>query len=448
MLTVRVVKEAAPEYLGGGDQNLVLNENLQELVVYLDPAKYPATVAGRLDRVNRLQQLGRYLRNSAFSEFALSGTCVKGTVAVAQGFYDGNLEKNTEKTLHVEEAVRADFERVNGHLNFLRNLINRPAHDVTPEKLAQEAAAHLVDTVAAAGLPAQAITTNIVYNDELLAQELVGIHTVGRGSANKPAFLEVDFNPSQNVEEPVVLALVGKGITFDTGGYDIKPSDGMITMRSDMGGAALMTASLALAISLGLAKRVKLFLCCAENMISSTAMRPSDIIKYPNGVSASVDNTDAEGRLVLADGLIRASKANNGARPKYIMDAATLTGAAKIAVGTDYHSVLSFDDEMVAALFDQAQESRERFWRLPFEEMHRSYIKSSSATISNTGAMVQAPGASTAAAFLSYFVEDYKQGWIHIDASATYNRRGGVELSLGATGRGAQTLAQFFLTLE
>lgn len=144
-------------------------------------------------------------------------------------------------------------------------------------------------------------------------------------------------------------------------------------MRTDMGGAALLTGALGFAIARGLNQRVKLYLCCAENLVSNNAFKLGDIITYKNGVSAEVLNTDAEGRLVLADGLIEADNQN----PGFIIDCATLTGAAKVAVGNDYHSVLSMDDELVKNLFQSAQAENEPFWRLPFEDFHRSQINSS-----------------------------------------------------------------------
>ncbi len=260
---------------------------------------------------------------------------------------------------------------------------------------------------------------------------------MGKGSAHLPAMLQLDFNPTGNPDAPVLACLVGKGITFDTGGYSLKPSDSMSTMRTDMGGAALVTGALGLAIARGLKQRVKLYLCCAENMVSSRAFKLGDIITYRNGVSAEVLNTDAEGRLVLADGLIDADKQN----AQFIIDCATLTGAAKMAVGNDYHSVLSMDDTLVEQLFTAAKAEKEAFWRLPFEEFHRTQISSSFADIANTGTVPVGAGASTATAFLSYFVKQYQHNWLHIDCSATFRKTASDLWAAGATGIGVKTLA-------
>lgn len=150
-----------------------------------------------------------------------------------------------------------------------------------------------------------------------------------------------------------------------------------------MGGAALMATSLAQAITLGLKQRVKLFLSCAENMISNNAFRPGDIITYANGLTVVNEHTDAEGRLVLADSLILASQANNGTRPEFIIDAATLTGAAKGALGSEYSAVMSFDDQAYARFMQANQGTFDPFWRLPLTEVHRKQMESKVADITN-----------------------------------------------------------------
>ena len=287
-----------------------------------------------------------------------------------------------------------------------------------------------------------AVKFEVISGETLLEQNYQGIWAVGKGSANPPALLQLDFNPTGDEDAPVFACLVGKGITFDSGGYSIKPSNFMESMKSDMGGAALLVGALGLAIARGLTQRVKLYLCCAENMVSHNAFKLGDVITYRNGVTAEIMNTDAEGRLVLADGLILAGEQ----KAQFILDAATLTGAAKIAVGNDYHSVLSMDDELVSALLRSAQDEQEPFWRLPFESFHREQISSSFAKISNTSSVAVSAGASTATAFLSYFVENYQQNWLHIDCSATYRKSASDLWATGATGIGVQTIANLLLT--
>jgi hypothetical protein len=190
----------------------------------------------------------------------------------------------------------------------------------------------------------------------------IGIWSVGRGSEREPVLLELDYNPTGDAS-PCGRGAGGQGITFDSGGYSMKSSDNMLPMKSDMGGAAMVTGALALAISRGLNKRVKLILCCAENLVSGHAFKLGDILTYRNGISVEIQNTDAEGRLVLADGLLAASE--SGAA--YILDAATLTGAAKTALGRDYNAVFALDEAEQVRALAAANAENEKAWPLPLE---------------------------------------------------------------------------------
>ncbi|SQI38958.1 Peptidase B [Providencia alcalifaciens] len=299
----------------------------------------------------------------------------------------------------LQEADRKELEQRINTIDWVRDIINAPAEELGPEQLAQRS----IDLMCKVG--AQDISYRIVKGDDLLEQGYTGIHTVGRGSSRPPVLLALDYNPGKDEKAPVFACLVGKGITFDSGGYSIKPSSSMNSMKADMGGAATLVGSLALAITRGLNKRVKLYLCIADNMVSGNAFKLGDIIRYRNGKSVEIMNTDAEGRLVLADGLIDASND----KPTLLIDAATLTGAAKTAVGNDYHSVLSFDDKLVAELMSASDEEFELFWRLPLAEFHRQQLPSGFADLNNIAAPSHTAGASTAAAFLSHFVENYRQ---------------------------------------
>lgn len=365
-----------------------------------------------------VQKAARKLSNQGIKTPKLigEGWSLENCWAFYQGFYSAkNQSQICFPTLI--ESDKEDLEKRIKCGDFVRKIINLPSTIITPQALAK-CAADFITNIALQYQSKSAVSFQIISGQELEQQNYQGIWNVGKGSVNDAAMLQLDFNPTQDQNAPVFACLVGKGITFDSGGYSIKPSDSMSTMRTDMGGAALLTGALAMAIASGLTKRVKLFLCCAENMVSNNAMKLGDIITYSNGVTAEVLNTDAEGRLVLADGLIEADKQN----PQFIIDCATLTGAAKVAVGNDYHSVLSMDNQLVSELFKAAEQCREPFWRLPFEEFHRSQISSSFADIGNVGSVPVGAGASTATAFLSYFVENYAQNWLHIDCSATYRK--------------------------
>lgn len=402
----------------------------EDLVIHLPKNK--------ADRLKTIQKAARKIKNMGILKVELPGEGgwnVEECWAFYQGF-DSVKQKGEIQGLidHPELTARIECDR------FVKNLINRPSELLTPEQLAHDAAEfilHQTDRFAGKG----SVSFEIIARDALKERGYHGLWTVGKGSANSPAMLQLDFNPSKDPNEPVLACLVGKGITFDTGGYSIKPSDSMSTMRTDMGGAALLTGALGLAIARGLKQRVKLYLCCAENMVSSRAFKLGDIIHYRNGVSAEVLNTDAEGRLVLADGLIDADKQN----AQWIIDAATLTGAAKVALGNDYHAVLTMDDEFYRALSRAAKQENEPFWRLPFEDFHRGQINSSFADIANIGSVPVGAGASTAAAFLSYFVKNYQQNWLHIDCSATFRKSPSDLWAAGATGIGVKTIANLLI---
>ncbi len=322
-------------------------------------------------------------------------------------------------------------------IDWVRDTINASAEELGPEQLAQRAV-DLLNNVAGDN-----VSYRITKGEDLREQNYMGIHTVGRGSERPPVLLALDYNPTGDKAAPVFACLVGKGITFDTGGYSLKQSAFMDSMKSDMGGAATITGALAFAITRGLNKRVKLYLCCADNMVSGNAFKLGDIIRYRNGKNVEVMNTDAEGRLVLADGLIDAC----AQKPELIIDMATLTGAAKTALGNDYHALFSFDDKLANRLLASAAAENEPFWRLPLAEFHRNQLPSNFAELNNTASAAYPAGASTAAGFLSHFVENYREGWLHIDCSATYRKAAVEQWSAGATGLGVRTIANL-LTAE
>ena len=334
---------------------------------------------------------------------------------------------------NLDEAGQKELESRLNIIDWVRDTINAPAEELGPEQLAQRA----VDLLC--GVAGDKMSYRITKGEDLREQNYMGIHTVGRGSERPPVLLALDYNPTGDKDAPVFACLVGKGITFDTGGYSLKQSAFMDSMKSDMGGAATITGALAFAITRGLKKRVKLYLCCADNMVSGNAFKLGDIIRYRNGKNVEVMNTDAEGRLVLADGLIDAS----AQKPELIIDMATLTGAAKTALGNDYHALFSFDDKLAARLLASAAAENEPFWRLPLAEFHRSQLPSNFAELNNTASAAYPAGAG----FLSHFVENYHEGWLHIDCSATYRKAAVEQWSAGATGLGVRTVANL-LTAE
>ncbi|MGI2881923.1 aminopeptidase PepB [Vibrio furnissii] len=383
-----------------------------------------------------IQRAARKLDNQGLRSLMLDGD--GWTLEAIWAFYQGYRDPKKLNTLEwkaLPQAEQAELEARIKATDWARDIINKSAEEVAPRQLATMAA-EFIKSVAP-----EHVSYRIVKDKDLLSEGWEGIFAVGRGSERTSAMLQLDFNPTGDENAPVYACLVGKGITFDSGGYSLKPSNFMSAMKSDMGGSAMVTGALGLAILRGLNKRVKLILCCAENMVSGRALKLGDVITYKNGKTVEIMNTDAEGRLVLADGLIYASEQN----PELIIDCATLTGAAKNALGNDFHALLSFDNALSQDALNAAKEEHEGLWPLPLVDFHREMLPSSFADLSNISSGDYSPGASTAAAFLSYFVTDYKTGWLHLDCAGTYRKSPSDKWAAGATGMGVKTVARILL---
>ncbi|UPW17193.1 aminopeptidase PepB [Agarivorans sp. TSD2052] len=384
-------------------------------------------------RLQDIQKAARKLDSQGLKHLSFIGD--SWDLEACWAFYQGYYNAKQDNQLDVVVLSDADLQRFNAlkiSADWTRKTINLGPAEIYPQSLCESAASFL------SALAPDCVSHTIISGDDLLAEGWVGTYQVGKGSSQAPAMLQLDFNPSGKSDEPIAFALVGKGITFDSGGYSIKPSDGMSIMKSDMGGAATVTGGLGLAIANGLNKRVKLFLCCAENMVSGEAYKLGDVITYKNGVSVEVLNTDAEGRLVLADGLIAASEV----KPDKIIDAATLTGAAKMALGRDYNAVFGFDDDMVHHALQAAKAEHEKAWPLPLEPFHKGQIGSAFADIANISSGEGMAGASTAAAFLAHFVENAEQNWLHFDLSGSYQKSANALWATGAKGHGIRTISR------
>jgi len=332
------------------------------------------------------------------------------------------------------------IERLNNKLAvyaWSRDLTNQTPAELYPLKLAELTTDYITN------LAPTHVATRLIQGEELLEQQWMGIYNVGKGSVNQPCLLEVDFNPTTDANAQVAACLVGKGITFDSGGYSIKSSAGMFDMKCDMGGAAVVAGALALAIKQGLDQRVKLYLCCAENMISNDAYKLGDIITYKDGQTVEIVNTDAEGRLVLADGLIYAGEVN----APLIIDAATLTGAAQVAVGTEYNALFSVDDTLAQSALKIADEQRELLWRLPLNQWHKDNCPSAFADTANSRPQKGggAGGASNAAGFLLRFAPNNGAGWLHFDIAGAYHGSANGMWPAGATALGFRTIAATLL---
>ena len=263
-------------------KNAVLSFNNDGAVIHFSAKK---------DRT-LVQKAARKLRGQGIKDVTLNGADwdLESCWAFYQGFYTAKQDYSIEFPELADEPNAELLARIQCG-DFVREIINLSSAEITPEELAKRAASFIVEQAQAYDYKS-AVDFRIVLGEELNQQNYQGIWQVGKGSANRPAMLQLDFNPTGEPNAPVAACLVGKGITFDSGGYSIKPSNGMDSMRSDMGGAALLTGALGLAIARGLKQRVKLYLCCAENMVSDRAFKLGDVIKYRNDVTVEIMNTD------------------------------------------------------------------------------------------------------------------------------------------------------------
>lgn len=388
--------------------------------------------------LRRIQQAGRQLDNNGIVRLELAGDDwdLERQWALSQGF-TSTLSNNSVQWNEADAKTAEQLTHLSEVYRFTRELVNLPAEDIYPLSLAQRVADHLTQVAP------EHVSYEVIKGEALKDAGWMGIYTVGRASQHEPALLALDFNPTGDANAPVESALIGKGITYDSGGYSIKPSEGMLSMKCDMGGAATVSGALSLAMRRGLNKRVKLFLCCAENMIDGRAYKLGDIIKYKNGTTVEVVNTDAEGRLVLADGLQAADEAG----AQQVIDAATLTGAAQMAVGNEYNALFSVDDAAATKALASAEQENELLWRLPLASWHANNCPSAFADTANSRPQKGggAGGASNAAGFLLRFAPNNGKGWLHFDLAGAYQKSATAMWPTGATAMGVRTIAATLL---
>jgi PepB aminopeptidase len=388
--------------------------------------------------LRRIQQAARQLQSQGATSVNLEG---EGWSYERQwAFYCGFAATMKSVVIKWASIDEDELELLNARrrsADWVRQVVNATPEDMYPEKLANEAIAFL------SSVAGDKIRHEMLVGDQLLENGWIGTHSVGRASSRPPVMLTLDYNPTGDDNAPVSACLVGKGITFDSGGYSLKSSAGMVTMKCDMGGAATVTAALGYAIEQGLNQRVKLILCCAENMVAGNAYKLGDVLTYKNGLTVEVVNTDAEGRLVLADGLIAASET----KTPLIIDAATLTGAALMALGTDYNAIFGLDKPLLMKAQELSELVNEPAWPLPLEKWHQGNCPSHYADTANSrtqkgGGM---GGASNAAAFLSRFVDNETSRWIHFDLAACFRDNADGRWAAGATGLGVANIAALLL---
>ncbi|GJE41653.1 leucyl aminopeptidase family protein [Methylobacterium soli] len=289
----------------------------------------------------------------------------------------------------------AEIGRIAAAVSLGRDLVNTPANDLGPAEI--EAAAR-----ALAERHGAAIT---VTSGEALARDFPLVHAVGAASPRAPRLIELAWGP----EGAPAVILVGKGVAFDTGGLDIKPSAGMLLMKKDMGGAAAALAAADMVMGAGLALRLRVLIPAVENAVSGNAFRPGDVLASRAGLSVEIGNTDAEGRLILADALALA----DAARPDLLIDFATLTGAARVALGPDLPAFFTEDDALAGEIAEAGRSAIDPVWRMPLHIPYASLLESKVADLNNVSGGPFA-GAITAALFLRRFAPETR-AHVHFD---------------------------------
>ncbi len=335
----------------------------------------------------------------------------------------------SEKAHHLDEITFARFSEndlnegiIFGEaMKFTRDLANTPAQIATPTKLS-EIAKEL-----------EGIETKVFDKEEIARMGMGAYLAVGQGSVQPPKFIHMKYT-GKNVKKKI--ALIGKGICFDSGGLDIKPASSMLTMKDDMSGAACILGVMRALSKLKPDMEVHGIIAACENMPSGSSYKPGDILTAKNGKTIEIDNTDAEGRLTLADALCYACELG----VDEVIDIATLTGACMVALGTVASGIMGNDEEMINRVIETAKESGETFWQLPMFKEYFDSLKSDIADMKNTGS--RNGGASAAGLFLQQFVKDTK--WCHIDIAGTaYIEKPQKEFIAGATGAGVRTLLNY-----
>jgi leucyl aminopeptidase len=364
----------------------------------------------------------RMLKSRGIRSFAFVAPTGMGTEqavrAIVEGAHVGNFDPDyyrsdrkdqkidavtvvTSGDKNALEEAAAEAQVVGDSQNFTRDLVNEPSNRMTPTILAERAKKMCAEV----GLKCE------VYGpDKIKEMKMGAFWSVAQGSDEPPALIVMTYEPAGAPQKPV-LGLVGKGITFDTGGISIKPADGMEKMKYDMAGGATMIGGMR-AIAL-LKPKVKVIgiVCATENMPSGKAQKPGDVQIAMSGKSIEIINTDAEGRLVLADGLYYARQLGC----THLVDAATLTGAVVVALGYANAGVFANDEDMYTRFQSANAKAGEKMWRMPLDDEYKEQIRSSIADIMNTGG--RWGGAITAAMFLKEFAEDTP--WIHLDIAGT-----------------------------
>ena len=428
-----VFTQAAQEIIAAGE---LTGKLLETILLYRAPGSKAKRVliigGGKAEKFtpNELRNIAgaavRYLKPKGVRSLAIalpehaSFSAQNAVRAAIIGALVGNFDPDTYKSDRKDQSIQsvtivapegADKARLEAALaegrtigesqNFTRELVNEPGNRMTPTMMAERARKMASEV----GLGCE-----IFGPDDIKRMKMGAFWSVAQGSDEPPALIVLKYDPKDASAQPHV-GLVGKGITFDTGGISIKPADGMEKMKYDMAGGAAMIGVMRAIALLKPKVKVTAIVCASENMPSGKAQKPGDVQIAMSGKSIEIINTDAEGRLVLADGLCYARQLGC----THLADAATLTGACVVALGMVNAGIFSNDDAMYDRFKKASHQAGEKLWRLPLDDDYREQIRSNIADIMNTGGRYA--GAVTAAMFLKEFVED--KPWIHLDIAGT-----------------------------
>ena len=378
--------------------------------------------------VKKLQQM--HVKTAAFDfevGFDYGKSAVIGAMLADYAFDKYKSEKATrvdEITFaNVSEESVKEGKAFGNAMKFTRDLANEPASFATPTKLAEIAQS------------INGIETRVFEKPEIEEMKMGAFLAVGQGSVQPPKFIHMKYtceNPKKRI------AIIGKGICFDSGGLDIKPASSMLTMKDDMSGAACVLGVMSALKEFNPQVEVHGIIAACENMPSGNSYKPGDILTAKNGKTIEVDNTDAEGRLTLADALVYACELG----VDEVIDIATLTGACVVALGTFVTGIMGNDKELVRNIIDTAESVGEKYWELPMFKEYFDCLKSDIADMKNTGS--RQGGASIAGIFLQEYVKDVK--WAHIDIAGTaFLEKPQGECGKGASGAGVRTLLSYIL---
>lgn len=412
--------------------NYLPKENSYEKISTLNTIEYDYLYIVNFDNitVKKLEDIFTkknehfFIKTDNFNDKELEDLCI----AYENATYVFKIDKTYQE---IESNLSFDIENdaikkaliIAQAMSVCKTLINKPSNELTINSFAEFL--HMLANE-------NNLDFSEIYKKELIERNAGGIIAVNKGSKEDAKVVILKYHGNKKSDEKYIL--VGKGLIFDTGGYSLKSTSNIVSMKSDMGGAATMAAVISGVSKLNLNLNIEVIIPITDNLINENAYRPDDVIEFMNGITTEIISTDAEGRLILADSLVLASKS----KPKLIIDAATLTGAVVNALGDITTGVFGNDSNNINQLINCSNSVDEYAWQLPINDYHRDLIKGKVATLKNSASPA---GASTAAAFLENFIGD--NNWIHLDiAGSSWSNK------TGATGAMVRPLIKFFTEKE